>query len=85
MRYGESLFDICYLLFAIISGCIILKRSGNITGKLMSNMTTPMSSIKIDFMICRNLYIFCYLHIKIREQVLIQMYIELDFKYQLKY
>ncbi|WP_026518798.1 hypothetical protein [Butyrivibrio sp. FCS006] len=35
MKYGESLFDICYLLFAIISGCIILKRSKDATGKLM--------------------------------------------------
>lgn len=35
MKYGESLFDICYLLFAIISGCIILKRSKDTAGKLM--------------------------------------------------
>ena len=35
MKYGESLFDICYLLFAIISGCIMLKRSKDATGKLM--------------------------------------------------
>ena len=35
MKYGESLFDICYLLFAITSGCIILKRSKDATGKLM--------------------------------------------------
>ena len=35
MKYGESLFDICYLLFAIISGCIILKRSKDTTGKNM--------------------------------------------------
>ena len=35
MKYGESLFDICYLLFAIISGCIILKRSKDTTGKIM--------------------------------------------------
>ena len=35
MKYGESLFDVCYLLFAIISGCIILKRSKDATGKLM--------------------------------------------------
>ncbi len=27
MKYGESTFDILYLLFAIISGCIILKRA----------------------------------------------------------
>ena len=35
MKYGESLFDICYLLFAIVSGCIILKRSKDTTGKIM--------------------------------------------------
>ena len=35
MKYGESLFDICYLLFAVISGCVILKRSKDTTGKLM--------------------------------------------------
>ena len=29
MRYGESTFDILYLLFAIISGCVILKKAGN--------------------------------------------------------
>ncbi|MBR3001691.1 MAG: hypothetical protein IKF39_11885 [Oscillospiraceae bacterium] len=27
MKYGESTFDILYLLFAIVSGCVILKRS----------------------------------------------------------
>ena len=35
MKYGESLFDICYLLFAIISGCIILKRTKDNASKLM--------------------------------------------------
>ncbi|MBR1642925.1 MAG: hypothetical protein IJ683_11450 [Butyrivibrio sp.] len=35
MKYGESLFDIGYLLFAIVSGCIILKRSNDTTGKIM--------------------------------------------------
>lgn len=29
MRYGESTFDILYLLFAIISGCMILKNAKN--------------------------------------------------------
>ena len=29
MKYGESTFDILYLLFAIISGCMILSRAGN--------------------------------------------------------
>ncbi len=27
MKYGESSFDILYLLFAIVSGCVILKRA----------------------------------------------------------
>lgn len=35
MKYGESLFDICYLLFAIISGCIILKKSKDCAEKIM--------------------------------------------------
>ncbi len=35
MKYGESLFDICYLLFAIISGCIILKKFKDAAGRLM--------------------------------------------------
>ncbi|MBO5620005.1 MAG: hypothetical protein J5959_00060 [Butyrivibrio sp.] len=35
MKYGESLFDICYLLFAIISGCIVLKRTKDNASKLM--------------------------------------------------
>ena len=29
MKYGESSFDILYLLFAIISGCVILSRARN--------------------------------------------------------
>ena len=35
MKYGESSFDILYLLFAIISGCIILKRAKGMTEKYM--------------------------------------------------
>jgi len=35
MKYGESTFDILYLLFAIISGCIILKRAEGKTDKCM--------------------------------------------------
>lgn len=35
MKYGESLFDIGYLLFAIVSGCIILKGSKDTAGKIM--------------------------------------------------
>ena len=29
MKYGESGFDIAYLLFAILSGCILLKKAKN--------------------------------------------------------
>ena len=29
MKYGESVFDILYLLFAVISGCYLLKKAGN--------------------------------------------------------
>ncbi len=35
MKYGESTFDILYLLFAIISGCILLRRAKNKEGSLM--------------------------------------------------
>lgn len=35
MKYGESTFDILYLLFAIIIGCIILKRAEGKTEKCM--------------------------------------------------
>ena len=35
MKYGESAFDILYLLFAIISGCLILRRARNRTEKMM--------------------------------------------------
>ena len=35
MKYGESTFDVLYLLFAIISGVIILRRARNNTEKAM--------------------------------------------------
>lgn len=35
MKYGESTFDLLYLLFAIISGIVILQKAGNINGKRM--------------------------------------------------
>ncbi|MBQ8093079.1 MAG: hypothetical protein IJ242_05830, partial [Clostridia bacterium] len=35
MKYGESSFDILYLLFAIVSGIIMLKKAKNNTGKNM--------------------------------------------------
>ncbi len=35
MKYGESSFDILYLLFAVISGILILRRAGNKTEKQM--------------------------------------------------
>ena len=35
MKYGESSFDILYLLFAVISGCVMLKRARNKTDKQM--------------------------------------------------
>ncbi len=37
MKYGESSFDIIYLLFAIISGIIILIRRRDTIGKLMGS------------------------------------------------
>lgn len=39
MKYGESAFDILYLLFAIISGCIILKRAQDRTERYMGIST----------------------------------------------
>ena len=39
MKYGESTFDILYLLFAIISGCIILKRAKGTTERYMGIAT----------------------------------------------
>ena len=35
MKYGESTFDILYLLFAVVSGCVILSKARNRTEKLM--------------------------------------------------
>ena len=35
MKYGESAFDILYLLFAIISGCLILCKAKTKAEKLM--------------------------------------------------
>ena len=39
MKYGESSFDILYLLFAIISGCIILIKASGKTEKLLGIAT----------------------------------------------
>ena len=35
MKYGESTFDILYLLFAVVIGCLIIRKSRNRTQKLM--------------------------------------------------
>jgi peptidoglycan/LPS O-acetylase OafA/YrhL len=35
MKYGESTFDILYLLFALIGGCVLLRRAKDKTGKCM--------------------------------------------------
>ena len=37
MKYGESLFDIFYLVYAIMTGVIILRKRGDLTGKLMGS------------------------------------------------
>ena len=39
MKYGESTFDIIYLLFAVISAVIMLKKAEKKTGKLMGLAT----------------------------------------------
>ncbi len=33
MKYGESTFDVAYLLFAIVSGCVMLAKARNKEGK----------------------------------------------------
>ncbi len=35
MKYGESAFDILYLLFAITAGILILRKAGNRASRLM--------------------------------------------------
>ena len=35
MKYVESTFDILYLLFAVVSGCVMLRRAENKTQRLM--------------------------------------------------
>ena len=35
MKYGESSFDILYLLFAVISGCVMLKKARTRTDRQM--------------------------------------------------
>lgn len=35
MKYGESTFDILYLLFAIVSGCVLLAKARSRTERLM--------------------------------------------------
>ena len=35
MKYGESAFDILYLLFAVISGAVILAKAKDRAGRLM--------------------------------------------------
>ena len=39
MKYGESLFDIAYLIFAIAAGVIVLSRRKDKVGKLMGTAT----------------------------------------------
>ena len=39
MKYGESTFDILYLLFAMISGCVLLYKAKNKTQKRMGAAT----------------------------------------------
>lgn len=39
MKYGESTFDVLYLLFAAISGCVLLAKARNRTERLMGLAT----------------------------------------------
>ena len=42
MKYGESLFDICYLLFVIITGIKMIKSSKTRVGLLLGIMTVTL-------------------------------------------
>ena len=44
MKYGESTFDILYLVFAIVSGLLILKKARNRTEKLMGESAIVLGS-----------------------------------------
>ena len=44
MKYGESTFDVLYLLFAILCGVIILCRTNSRSGKLMGVAALTLGS-----------------------------------------
>ena len=48
MKYGESIFDIFYLLTAIVTGILILKKAKGNTGRLMGAAcaTFPLSPLE---------------------------------------
>ena len=58
MRYGESAFDILYLLFAVISGCIILRRAQNKTEKLTGSAVLILGLGDAFHLVPRVLYYF---------------------------
>lgn len=55
MKYGESIFDIAYLLFAIISGCLILHRAKDETEKMMGCAALILGMLMLPKTVC---YIF---------------------------
>ena len=39
MKYGESVFDIAYLLLALFCGCLMLRKARNRTEKQMEEIS----------------------------------------------
>lgn len=58
MKYGESLFDILYLLFALISGCWILAKAKDKTEKLMGIAALVLGCGDAFHLVPRVLYYF---------------------------
>lgn len=59
MKYGESTFDILYLLFAIIAGCVMLAKARGKTEKLMGFATLILGAGDAFHLVPRVLNYFC--------------------------
>ena len=58
MKYGESAFDILYLLFAIVSGCVLLFRAKDKTVRLMGAAALVLGCGDAFHLVPRVLYYF---------------------------
>jgi len=58
MKYGESAFDILYLVFAIVMGCMILRRRRDSVGRLMGTATLILGCGDAFHLVPRVLYYF---------------------------